>query len=532
MSSKVAVALDVLDLPDERKIHDEPLPRMGGIAIALSFFLAVVMCIKVIPIVQGYILGGVVAAFIGLLDDKFHFPPKLKFMGEIIAALVFILVSDTYLSGLGNLFGFGEIYFGWWGIPITVFCMVGVMNALNLSDGLDGLAAGIAVISLIFLGILAYEISSWYVLSVIIALFGSVIGFLRFNNYPARLFMGDTGSLLIGFMLAAVAVALASDSQVGEGSIAPVTLAIILGVPIVDTLYVMGRRLMKGLNPFHPDKTHLHHRLLKLGLQHSEVVTIIYTLTILSCFLGWSIKYWPEWGQFYFGCGCFIILYLVLDFLERRNLNNLIFGFNQKIGNIKRRDFVSFSGQSVKYIQPVFLVMFLFPALFILPVNNLLGLLSFAIVCIILILYPWNGGKKGMPLAYGVIFLSCFFLLILYNFNLEISPAIFYYLNILSVLAFCWVAFRILFHRYDKVLLPSSFEILLIGFSWFIPIVLGSTLDITTAMQKRLFWACLQAIPMLGLVKLSMRSHARRNKGMALGFVLVFLFLGSTAYLV
>jgi len=530
VSSKVALRLNVLDLPDDRKIHDHPLPRMGGIAIAVSFFLAIVMCLKITPQLLGYILGGGTAVFIGLLDDKFYISPKIKFVGEIVAAAIFILVSNTYLTGLGNLFGWGEVYFGSLGPLFTVFCMVGVMNALNLSDGLDGLAAGISVVSLIFLAILAYEISSWYVLTVIVALFGSVIGFLRFNNHPARLFMGDTGSLLLGFALGAIAVDLTSG-QGGENSVAPVTLAVILGVPIVDTLYVMGRRLIKGLNPFHPDKTHLHHRLLRLGLLHSEVVAIIYALTIFFCFLGWSIMFWPDWAQFYFGSGCFVLFYILLHLLENTNSNYLISRFNTKIGEIKRRDFVSFSGRTVKYVQPLFLLLFLLPSVFVLPVNNVLGLLCFSIVGIIAILYPWQGGKRSMPLAYGIMFLACFYLLIVYHFNYQISQEMFHYLNILSILAFFWVAFRILFHRYDKVLLPSSFEILLIGFSWFIPIVLGSTLDISPITQKKLFWACLQAIPLLGLIKLTMRNHARRNRGMALSFVIVFLFLGSSAYL-
>jgi len=149
------------------------------------------------------------------------------------------------------------------------------MNALNLADGLDGLAGGISAIAAIFLGLFAYLSVDWVALWILLALVGSLFGFLRYNTHPAKLFMGDTGSLLLGYTLSAAAVMLVRNDPVGI-HLAPVTVAAVLALPITDTLLVMSRRLRHGQNPFSPDRTHLHHQLLELGFPHAVVVRILY----------------------------------------------------------------------------------------------------------------------------------------------------------------------------------------------------------------------------------------------------------------
>ena len=152
VAGKIALRIGVLDHPGQRKVHLDPLPRMGGVGIASAFLLSVLMCIKTPPLVQGFLLGSGLSVFIGLIDDLKKIPPALKFSGEILAAAVFLMVSDITLPGFGNILGF-PFNFGPFAPLITIFCMVGVTNALNLSDGLDGLAGGISAIALFFLAV-------------------------------------------------------------------------------------------------------------------------------------------------------------------------------------------------------------------------------------------------------------------------------------------------------------------------------------------------------------------------------------------
>lgn len=176
LSRRLALVVGAVDQPDERKVHNAPVTRLGGVGIAGAFMLAVLLCVKLTTLVTAFLLGGVVVVFIGLLDDLVSLPPKVKFAGQIVAASVFIYCGGGVLPGLGNLCGIGSIPLGPFAGLFTIFAMVGVMNALNLSDGLDGLAGGVSAISLVYLGFIAYAIQSWFVLAIIIAAFGACFG--------------------------------------------------------------------------------------------------------------------------------------------------------------------------------------------------------------------------------------------------------------------------------------------------------------------------------------------------------------------
>jgi len=176
--------------------------------------------------------------------------------------LIFILYGETELKGFGDLVGIGPLGTGIYAVPITVICMVGVMNALNLSDGMDGLAGGVSTIACLFLIYFSLQSGHWFNLALSVSLFGCLIGFLYFNSYPAKIFMGDTGSLVLGYILSSICVL--SQKLDGEVSIAPISMALILALPIVDTLWVMANRVLRGESPFLPDNTHLHHKLMML----------------------------------------------------------------------------------------------------------------------------------------------------------------------------------------------------------------------------------------------------------------------------
>lgn len=266
------------DVPNGRKVHVRPKPRLGGVAIFLAFLFAMLVFDDVGPQVKGILAGSLIMFATGLVDDLYGLSAKKKFLGEIFGCLVTILVGHLYITNLGNLFGTGNIEMPVWvGVPFTVFAIVGVINAINLLDGLDGLAGGFAAVALGAFALLAYLDGNVTVVSLSAALFGGIFGFLRFNVYPARIFMGDAGSLTVGFLLGFLAVSL---TQASGATVQPVVPFIILGLPIIDTVRVMSERLMKRRNPFAPDRTHVHHRFLDLGFHHRFTVIIIHGLTL------------------------------------------------------------------------------------------------------------------------------------------------------------------------------------------------------------------------------------------------------------
>ena len=305
-----------LDQPDQRKQHTMPMPRLGGIAIFLSFLFSAIVFVPISNCTRGILAGGLIIFVTGLLDDMRGLSAKQKFVGEIIACLTGILIGNHYLVSLGDLFGFGEILLPiWLGIPFTVFAVVGVINAINLIDGLDGLAGGVSMLALsafFVFGLLNDDMTTMLLSA---ALIGGILGFLKYNFYPARIFMGDAGSLTVGFILGFLAIHV---TQHPSSEVSPVVPLLILGVPIIDTIWVMSRRVLNGHSPFVPDRTHMHHRFLNLGFEHRFTVLIIYGLTTFWVFFAVLDMQLPDYVLFY----GFLVLnmtgYLVLNRMQHR----------------------------------------------------------------------------------------------------------------------------------------------------------------------------------------------------------------------
>ncbi len=319
LSMKLALTAGAIDVPDERKLHDANIPCLGGLAFAISFGISCLIFLPLDSIVSGFLIGLVIITITGLADDIWHIRPALKFSGEIIASLVFILYSGTELTSFGDLIGIGPIETGIFAVPVTVFCMVGVMNALNFSDGLDGLAGGMSAIACIFLGYFSLQSGQSVSLALSTVLFGCLIGFLYFNFYPAKVFMGDTGSLVLGYILSSICVL--SQKLGGDIPIAPISMALILALPIADTLWIMTNRVCRGKGPFTPDNTHLHHKLLSLNLSHLTVVLIFYVCMFVCGLLSILMQAWDEWLQFATGTGFIISVYVVVAVFQRRGLD-------------------------------------------------------------------------------------------------------------------------------------------------------------------------------------------------------------------
>ena len=289
-------------------------------------------------------------------------------------------MSGAQLFTLGDFLGIGEVRTGFLAPAVTVFCMVGVMNALNLSDGLDGLAGGISAIACVFLGAFAYWGGDWLSLSIIAALLGAVFGFLRHNTYPANLFMGDTGSLLLGYALSAAAVMLVQDHGSGIAP-SPVTVAGVLALPIVDTLLVMLRRLRHGENPFLPDRTHLHHRLMEMGLPHDAVVPVLYICSGLFGIQAWFQRSIPDGLQFAFILILCFAVYGTVFFFRRDAVArkvSLVAGRMSHRNGALQELIASMMGKTVRPVAWGLVIGMFLPTVFLVSVPKHVGMVALA----------------------------------------------------------------------------------------------------------------------------------------------------------
>lgn len=280
---RMAVRMGAVDQPSERKVHREPVPSLGGIAIYLGLISGIfIQLFKTNGQLEGnldlwgIIFGATFILLIGVIDDVFDVRPWVKLIGQIIAGLILISVG-VRIEFIGNPFGGIISLTTYLMIPLTLLWVVGMINIINFIDGLDGLAAGIAGISAISIMIMAYLTGRTEVVILCIALTGSSFGFLKHNFNPAQIFMGDSGSMLIGFMLGALTVQGVIKSVASIALIVPI---VIMAVPIFDTFLAIIRRLIRGQPVYEADRDHIHHRLIREGFSHRQTVIVIYIWSI------------------------------------------------------------------------------------------------------------------------------------------------------------------------------------------------------------------------------------------------------------
>jgi UDP-GlcNAc:undecaprenyl-phosphate/decaprenyl-phosphate GlcNAc-1-phosphate transferase len=300
---KIALKLGITDQPNSRKVHVKQTPSMGGLAIYIGFL----NCIWFSNIQNDFLLpiliGTVVIIITGLLDDYLVLSPPLKLTGQIIAAAI-VIQSGVVVEFINVPFG-SIVYLGWFSVPLTLIWILGITNAINLIDGLDGLAAGVTSIVLLTISIIALGMFNYFVVMLAIILLGANLGFLVHNFYPAKIFMGDTGSLFLGFMLSVISL-LGFKNVTLFSLIIPV---LILGVPISDTFFAIIRRAVNKQPLSHPDKSHLHHCLMRIGYSHRQTVIIIYVISTLFGLFAILFSKTTIWGAV-------IILTLILVGLE------------------------------------------------------------------------------------------------------------------------------------------------------------------------------------------------------------------------
>ena len=276
---RLAFRLGAVDAPNYRKVHARIMPRLGGLAIYFAFiigffFLKFMTGFKTPEYAYAILIAATIIVITGIIDDMREISAKAKLLGQIVAACIVVFGGGIQMSSINLPFGDGILDFGWLSIPLTIIWIVGVTNAVNLIDGLDGLAAGVSTIALATLAVMAMLMQNGIVIAMAAILAAATIGFLVFNFHPAKIFMGDTGALFLGFMIAVLAL-LGFKNVTFISFIIPI---IILGVPISDTFFAIVRRLRQKKKWSDPDKSHLHHRLLDLGFSHRQTVLLIYAI--------------------------------------------------------------------------------------------------------------------------------------------------------------------------------------------------------------------------------------------------------------
>ena len=309
---KIAFHVEAVDIPNKRKVHTKPMPRLGGLGIYCGFLLGYMLFGQHSETMNSILIGSFIIILTGVMDDIKPLKASTKFIGQAIAALVIVFYGNIILKDV-SAFGF-YISFDVLSYPLTIIFILGCINCMNLIDGLDGLASGISSIYFLTIGIIA-TINGSVGLDLVLTfvMLGSTLGFLVHNFYPASIFMGDSGSMFLGFIIAVIAL-------LGFKNVTMTSLVIpllILSIPILDTLFAIIRRLLKGESISTPDKFHIHHQFLNRNFSQQTTVLIIYVINLLFSFA--SIVYVLKnrvLGYIIYG----ILLFIVIIFVLKTNI--------------------------------------------------------------------------------------------------------------------------------------------------------------------------------------------------------------------
>ncbi|MBQ4561169.1 MAG: undecaprenyl/decaprenyl-phosphate alpha-N-acetylglucosaminyl 1-phosphate transferase [Clostridia bacterium] len=309
----LAYKMGAIDIPtDNRRMHKKPVPRLGGLAIYLGFVLTTLIFSEVSPTLITIWLGGTAIVILGMLDDVLRLKAVIKLIVQIGVAGIAVWQGLTIerITVAGQTIEFGSL-----AIPITMLWIVGLTNAINLIDGLDGLSCGVSAISAISLLLVSLVLGENPATTVLIGILaGSCLGFLPFNTNPAKIFMGDTGALFLGYTLSVVSISGVLKMHTIVSFIIPL---LIFAFPILDTAFAFTRRILHGKSPFSPDRGHLHHRLIDMGLNQKQVVAILYSLCAilgLSALMFTGDKLWRS--------GLIVVIGLVLLIVNFALLKN------------------------------------------------------------------------------------------------------------------------------------------------------------------------------------------------------------------
>ncbi len=304
---KVSPLIGALDKPNKRKVHTVPVSMLGGVVLLISFLVGLVIGH---PLEREYlpiVIGAILINFLGLIDDLYDLKPIVKLIGQIAISSI-VVYYDITLDLITLPFGI-IIEFGIFSVPMTILWIVAVTNAINLIDGLDGLAAGVSLIALCTIGFISILQQNIFIMMICSVLIGSILGFIRCNFYPAKIFLGDNGALMLGYIIGVL-------SLLGFKNITLISLffpIIILAVPFIDMLVAMIRRYRQGKPIMQADKSHLHHKLLELGYTHPQTVILIYSIAILFSIASIILYLSTSWGAVLIGFMILITIEMIVE---------------------------------------------------------------------------------------------------------------------------------------------------------------------------------------------------------------------------
>ena len=322
---KIAIHINAMDEPNERKIHKVPMPRLGGLAIFLAFLLGYMLYGEISTQMLSILIGSFLLILVGIVDDIHSVKARYKLIVQIVAAAIVVLYGDLSFTEL-SVFGYNIYFNDFFGALLSILFIVAITNAINLIDGLDGLAAGISSIYFLTIAIIAFILNRIGGLDVIISLImlGSTLGFLFHNFPPAKIFMGDTGSLFLGFMISIIAL-LGYKVTTFTSLIVPI---VILAIPIFDTVFAILRRLIKGQNIGVADKEHFHHQLLKMKYSPTKSILIIYVIDIAFA----SVSIFYILGDNQIAIAIYVVLMILLLFVILKT--DVLFEHKKKNANV------------------------------------------------------------------------------------------------------------------------------------------------------------------------------------------------------
>ncbi|MBA2409846.1 MAG: undecaprenyl/decaprenyl-phosphate alpha-N-acetylglucosaminyl 1-phosphate transferase [Gammaproteobacteria bacterium] len=408
---RLAPWLGMIDYPDPRKVHAKPVPRVGGWGIVLGALLPIIILVPLTPLLQAYVFGVIALLAFGSMDDRHELGHYTKFIGQLLAVVPVVTYGGVYVTQL-PLFGMDSIPTAI-GMPFTIFALLGMINAINHSDGLDGLAGGEALLSLGALAFLGYLADSDLILLIALAAMGGGFGFLRYNTHPAIVFMGDGGSQFLGFTLGFLAVLL---TQQIHTSLSPAVVLLLLGLPIADILMVLCKRMSQRMNWFLATKNHLHHRLLDLGFVHEESVVIIYSLQTLFVVSGISLRYQPDWLLFTIYVAACVLIFGSLSYAEQHRYvvhrNNTEGALSGAISYLRMKLLVTTPRRFIEFGLPVYLVV---TSLLISNVPRDFGFASAGIFVLLLVESSLSSTLRSIMLRALIYVVATFVVYLSYN---------------------------------------------------------------------------------------------------------------------
>ncbi len=312
---RLALHVGLVDSPGGRKQHQGEIPLVGGPAMYLAFVFGALILVPYLSPYRSLFAALGALVIVGVLDDMHDLTAARKFLAQVFAAILMTSWGGMYVSQLGDMFGLGPVLLRDWAIPFTVICALGVINALNMVDGMDGLAGGLALVAFVWFGVAALTAGLTIPAQLIFLLVSVLIGFLVFNlRHPwrerASVFMGNSGSMMLGVALTWFSVELTQGPRLSK--LSPITAVWIIALPLLDMGSIMLRRIIKGRSPFSADREHLHHILLQVGYSEGQVVWILLSVSVLFGAVGFIAWYMhvPDFVMFY----AFLILFVLYYF--------------------------------------------------------------------------------------------------------------------------------------------------------------------------------------------------------------------------